>query len=255
VREQAVPPAQRRPELAIPAELDALVMACMAKRAAERPQSARELAARLEAIAVAPARPSRLPRQVAASPTVDLTDRASELADLVATSDLTPARSRTPRLILLVLLLLGLAGAAIAIVLAARGGGDEPGSSAAEAAPDAGRPAPPAAHDAGASAAAVDAGVPDAGGTRPKPARDLAREKARAHLEAAARARRAGQTLKEIASLDAALAAEPGNREAAYRLGDALLRSGDKPRACKYLRRAKSLAAARKRAAEAGCTD
>jgi hypothetical protein len=124
-----------------------------------------------------------------------------------------------------------------------------------------GGPAPVAVADAGALPAKVeadaappppvaDAGVPDAAPARPPSNRD----RARPHLEAAARARRAGQTLKEIAALDGALAVDPGNREAAYRLGDALLRSGDKPRACKYLQRAKSLAAARRRAAEAGCT-
>ncbi len=54
------------------------------------------------------------------------------------------------------------------------------------------------------------------------------------------------------AQLDA-LKADPGNREAAFRLGDALLRSGDKARGCKYLQRAGKLAAARERAAAAGC--
>ncbi|HTM23379.1 MAG TPA: serine/threonine-protein kinase [Kofleriaceae bacterium] len=278
VREQATPPAQRRPELGIPPALDALVMACMAKRAADRPQSARELGAHLDTMAIAGPRPSRLPRQVAASPTVDLTDQADQLPapprlpavpppartesadpgpETLAAAGLAPRRGRL-RWLLLALLLLGAGGVGLALIRSGGDGDDGGGGVSAAAGPvDAGaRPAPPS--------RPVDAGAPTAGGdagpARPPPNprdrdRELAREKARTYLEAAARARRAGQTLKEIAALDSALAAEPGNREAAYRLGDALLRSGDKPRACKYLRRASSLAAARARAREAGCSD
>jgi serine/threonine-protein kinase len=255
VREPAVPPAQRRPELGIPPAVDALVMACMAKKAAERPQSARELAAHLEALAQAPARPSRLPRQVSKAPTVDLTDEAAAAQlpgretretlgpETLGAVGLGPRRGR--RWLLIALLLLVVAGGtALAIAM---GGG---GGSAPAAAADAGVLPAKVVADAAPPRPVVDAGVPDAAPAKPPSNRD----RARPHLEAAARARRAGQTLKEIAALDAALAVDPGNREAAYRLGDALLRSGDKPRACKYLQRAKSLAAARKRAAEAGCT-
>jgi hypothetical protein len=41
---------ERRPDLDIPPELDAAVMACLRKRAAERPTSARELEGMLTAI-------------------------------------------------------------------------------------------------------------------------------------------------------------------------------------------------------------
>ncbi len=41
---------ERRPDLAIPPELDAAVMACLGKRAAERPPSAQELERRLAAV-------------------------------------------------------------------------------------------------------------------------------------------------------------------------------------------------------------
>jgi eukaryotic-like serine/threonine-protein kinase len=284
VREQAVPPAQRRPELAIPPALDGLVMACLAKRAPQRPQSARELGAQLEALATSSPRPSRLPRQVAASPTVDLTDQADQLppppprpspagaaGNRSASADPGPAtlaaaglapRGRRARWLLLIALLAALGGAALVIARIARtrGGGGDRDPRAATGAPapaDAGPASGPAGlrADAGALAARSDAGAPRPPPTTHDRDRELARETARTYLEAAARARRAGQTLKEIAALDAALAADPGNREAAYRLGDALLRSGDKTRACKYLRRAGSMAAAQARAAEAGCSD
>jgi serine/threonine-protein kinase len=46
-----IPPSSRT-ELSIPPELDALVLACLAKNPADRPQSARELARRLDAIPI-----------------------------------------------------------------------------------------------------------------------------------------------------------------------------------------------------------
>jgi serine/threonine-protein kinase len=51
---QATPePPSVRSEMPIPRELDALVLACLAKDPSDRPQSARELALRLEAVPVA----------------------------------------------------------------------------------------------------------------------------------------------------------------------------------------------------------
>src|SRR4029078_2751806 len=50
---QATPePPSARTELPIPKEFDAIVLACLAKDPAERPQTARELARRLEAVPV-----------------------------------------------------------------------------------------------------------------------------------------------------------------------------------------------------------
>jgi serine/threonine-protein kinase len=43
-------PPSRRTELPIPAELDALVLSCLAKEPEHRPQSARELMQRLDAV-------------------------------------------------------------------------------------------------------------------------------------------------------------------------------------------------------------
>ena len=50
---QAMPkPPSERTELPIPKELDAIVLACLAKNPSDRPQTARELARRLEAVPV-----------------------------------------------------------------------------------------------------------------------------------------------------------------------------------------------------------
>ena len=50
---QAVPPPpSARTELPIPKELDAIVLACLAKDPADRPQTARDLARQLEAVPV-----------------------------------------------------------------------------------------------------------------------------------------------------------------------------------------------------------
>lgn len=45
-------PPSARTELPIPKELDAIVLACLAKNPSDRPQTARELAGRLEAVPV-----------------------------------------------------------------------------------------------------------------------------------------------------------------------------------------------------------
>ena len=94
-----------------------------------------------------------------------------------------------------------------------------------------------------ASAAPLDAGVRD-----PSPRA----EPLKAHLAAAEAARRAGNRLRQLAEADAALKAAPGNRQARFLIGDALVGSGDLPRGCKYLRQAGS-AAAMARAREVGC--
>jgi hypothetical protein len=61
--------------------------------------------------------------------------------------------------------------------------------------------------------------------------------------------------LRQLAAADSVLRADPHNLRASFLAGDALIRSGDIDNGCKYLARAKPLAAARKRARDAGCAN
>ncbi|ACY16182.1 serine/threonine-protein kinase [Haliangium ochraceum] len=72
-------------------------------------------------------------------------------------------------------------------------------------------------------------------------------------LAAARAARAAGNHLEQLAAADSALRLAPGNRQAAFLLGDALLASGDTARGCRYLRRAGRLPAARAARRRADC--
>jgi serine/threonine-protein kinase len=291
VREPPVPPARRRPDLGIAPELDALVLRCMAKRREDRPHSARQLRGELERLASQlRSRPSRVPAGLAASETMDLS--GSELgraalgrlptvasgpvateppAAAPTTSDLQIDGGRRAPLGWLAAAAVAIAAAAVAIALVGRGGDPaEPARQPVAAGPATDAAATVAADSPTAPGSPADAGPADAGPTDAGPAdarprapadRDgppaAARRRARVarHLSRASEARRSGNTLKEIAELDAALKLAPRNREAAYRLGSALLRSGDKTRGCRYLQRARGLAKAAARAREAGCAD
>lgn len=73
VREVPVPPAQRRPDLGIPPELDAAIVQCLAKSPADRPASATTLSAMFAHMESGMSRTiSRVPVEIAASATVDL---------------------------------------------------------------------------------------------------------------------------------------------------------------------------------------
>jgi serine/threonine protein kinase len=85
--------------------------------------------------------------------------------------------------------------------------------------------------------------------------RSARRREAARHLAAAESARSQGNRLKQIAEADSALRLDPGNRQAAYLLGDALLAGGDEQNGCKYLRRARTLEAARRALRRAACPD
>ncbi len=121
-------------------------------------------------------------------------------------------------------------------------------------------------HDAGAPPRPVRAAPPDGGqrtpaasvvraraSTRSTLKRSAARQRVATHLAAAGAARRAGNTLKQIAEAHEALGLDRRSTRAAYLLGDALIRSGDKDNGCKYLRRARRSSSARTRARQAGC--
>jgi hypothetical protein len=382
VQKQPVPPAARRPDLAIPAALDRLILACMAKLPGQRPQSALALAAELERIAsgralsghaTGPGAALQRASTLASAETMDLqamsdaglSDPALELAaTLYATpaagsagsmqasragsmparapasaasrasggvpgsapiSGSTPvavpghasgpvaasappastvptaetrahARRANRRWIAVTAAVAVLGAAALGLALWRRTTArsalppDAPAAlaqpaqtavapaqpEAAPATPEAAAATPEAA-PAQPETAAIGAGAaPDtqpgqapapaapAGGDAergpPVPASDAADEKRQArkrevagYLAAAEAARRQSNPLKQIAAADSALRLEPGNRQAAFLLGDALLASGDEENACKYLRRARSLAEARAALRRARC--
>jgi serine/threonine-protein kinase len=165
---------------------------------------------------------------------------------------------------------------------AAQAAAPAPGPAQA-ATPDPRTPAPdPARTPVTADPAQADPGAPPAAGTAPPapdapqegqagPARQAdtqrattdpraaeraaRRREAAHHLDAAESARRAGNRLKQIGEADSALRLDPGNRQAAYLLGDALLAGGDKENGCKYLRRARTLEDARRALRRAACPD
>ncbi|WP_428264048.1 protein kinase domain-containing protein [Haliangium sp.] len=118
-------------------------------------------------------------------------------------------------------------------------------------------PAPTAATAAATADDQDDPGATDPGaGKRDDAAAERRRARRRqidAHLAAAEAARRAGQPLKQMAEADSALRLAPGNKRAAFLLGDALLASGDTANACTYLARALRLREARAAHRRAGC--
>jgi hypothetical protein len=75
------------------------------------------------------------------------------------------------------------------------------------------------------------------------------------HLRDAEEALQGGQTLRQLAEADLALRAAPGNPRALFLLGDALIKSGDLEKGCKYLATLKRLPSARARARAASCPD
>jgi hypothetical protein len=367
VQRQPVPPAARRPDLAIPAALDGLILACMAKLPGQRPQSAQALAAELDRIrfghATGPGAALQRASTQAAAETMDLhamnhagvSDPALEMAaTLYATgyaaaasvSGSIPARaigassgvsgnapigvsgsvsgnapmhasgsafapaplgasghasgrasgpvaasappaSTVPtaetrahgrganrRLIAVTAVVAVLCAAALGLALwrrttAGRAMPAPPEAPAeAPAAQSAAAPATPTAATTGTGAApdsspAPAPAVPAAGDAergQPAPGEGDAGEKRQARkrevaafLAAAEAARRQSNPLKQIAAADSALRLEPRNRQAAFLLGDALLASGDEENACKYLRRARSLAEARAALRRARC--
>lgn len=207
--------------------------------------------------------PSDSPSHTGYSPAVARppTDAATSTQALVAA--VRPPRRW--RWAVLTLALVGAAGGALAV--------DKLGASAPEApaqpreapsAPDAATAARADAMAAGAPDAAVpapalDAGAPDAGPTAAADGRgddkeDDATRKARArkHLAAATAAQRANNVIRQLTEAEFALALTPRDPKALLLAGDALLRSGDLAKGCRYLARVKT-AAGQARAQEAGC--
>ena len=288
VQEQAIAPSERCPDLAIPAALSGLVMDLLAKEPEARPPSAEALARELQALSL-PTTPSAVSSELAASATLDL--REDEVARAASETLAPVARAQAPAhpptapedtSTLLVRArgrrrtgwLLGFVAVvtAVAAVLVWTLRTDAPASETPPSArerssePSSRTPSePPPATPSAVAPMTRDAGPADAGAVpaqaeppsrsrskRPRkstsaPSPDVAR-----HLEQAVRAQRAGNVLEQMAHADSALRLAPRNRRAAYLLGDAL-RASDPARACRYLKRARRLAEARKAYAETGC--
>lgn len=161
---------------------------------------------------------------------------------------------------------------ASAIVIAARKSGTRgdpaPRAAAAARAPAAPVPAPPPSDAVvapaavpPAPAAATDAALPPSARPAASPraaaairrAPDPSAATARAHLERAEAAMRAGNRLRQLAEADLALAADPRSARARYLLADALIETGDLDRGCAYLRSLGGDRRARARAHAARC--
>lgn len=288
VKERAVPPDERRPELGIRPELSQLVMRCLEKKPADRPQSAADLADEIDALQRGFSLiTGRVPKAVAESSTMDLSDDADEIADNLARRlrerELESAASaakpaphistpvaelrelyRGRRIALRVVGALAvIAALVIVIVLATRGDGGSKAAAKTSATTDAGSPPSPvdaavtgsASVDAAAKTAVANADAAARKVRRRPTARSAAtRRKIREHLASARAAQRGANTLRQMSESDAALELDPGNREASYLKGDALLRSGDKRNGCRYLRRARVLKKARRRYIGGGCS-
>jgi len=295
VRDTPIAPAERRPELGIPPELDQLIMECLAKKPEARPRTATELGDRLAAAeAAARAAPTRVPRSVAASETMDMSAQFPQVgaeptarsavatAPTVATETAASGgatdwekrasgRSRVALALLVPVLAIAAVVAALTVFSGRPGGAADAGVEERASTPPDARATVSAPRDAALAATAADAGSDsDAWSPGAETAAAIAvdaslgadpgaekrkrlRARIAAHLGAAESARKAGNSLKQIAEADSALRLDAKNRRAAYLLGDALVKSGDKARGCSYLRKARSLREARERLADANC--
>ena len=154
---------------------------------------------------------------------------------------------RRPRRRAIVIGAIVIALIAIVIIIAVRSGGSR--SRAVAVAGDAGVAATEVALALDA-AAIVDAAVPTEAAPRPA-VRDTS--ELDGHLAAAEHARRAGNSLKQLAEANLALDVDPRSAKARYLMGDALVTTGDLANGCRYLRGARRLPAAAARATAAGC--
>jgi tRNA A-37 threonylcarbamoyl transferase component Bud32 len=271
VTEVPMSPSRRRPELGIPLELERVILRCLDKDPARRHATARELGDELDELArQLEQRGGRVPQQVAAAATIDLTAQAAALsadhptlpvplgvvtahvpASIEVTDPIPVPRGAAPRgsrrrgrALLLVAGIIAAGGAAAAVLVRGHGDAARARSSAPPPRPDAALPAPDAAPP-----------PPDAAPPAPDAAPVRPASRAETHVAAAERARRQTNWLKVIAEADQALRAEPGHRRASLLMGEAQLETGDPAMACKYLQRAGSRWNAPALRRRAGCTD
>ncbi len=230
VTEMPTPPSERFPERATDADLERLVMACLAKDPASRPTT-EELAAALRVSAPLPTGSSSAPLS---SETLALSQSSmqalSEVSSCRVTSEVFVSRRKR---VVWPAVAVTLAALAVGLFLLFTESERTPQLAAhVVVAPDAASPADAARPDA---RRVVDAGsITDTDGRSRKPERP----RSDPHLQAAEEARRNGQLLKQISEANASLARNPKGRRAAFLAGDGLEKSGDKVQACRFFRRA-----------------
>ncbi len=253
VTETPVAPSVAYPALAIDPLLEALVMQCLEKEAQTRPGT-KELAAALRKRRTAE---TSAASTLASSETMVVSEESmASIATSVVEHSLPPAPSKKSsdrRYLYRVGAVLIVGGIALAIAMR--------GERSSDKASEEPRSAPVAACDAGVAASptptpadagpANDARTPvdasPASAKRPSANRKVTVDE---HLEAAEKAHRAGNVLKQLSEAQASLRANPRKRRAAFLVGDALSKSGDKVAACTYFRRA-----GKRHARTAGCSD
>lgn len=249
VRNAPRPPTEIRPDLAIDPRLEALVLACLSKNPIQRPTVV-DLARELQ-----PKHTTSTPRhQISSAETVDFSQFALD-AGSTTTDGSAPEMQSSPEPKSSVrkkrrsgLLIRGLAAAILAggiFYLAVRKSAPDKQEFGLQSQLDA---SPTATKVSVSNDATVSAGttistdatistgpLADAGKQLPKQTPTARRF--RKHLQAAEAARRSKNDLTQLTEANAALRESPRNRRASFLVGDALLRSGDKVRACKYFRR------------------
>ncbi len=211
-----VPPERRRPDLAIPPALSALILRCLSKDPAARPTA--------KAAEEELSRPMPLWRPPPAPPVAKVVEEAPT-QELLA--PVTP-RPRSRAWVAVAAAPFVVAGAVVTFLAMRTSPPAEPAATAPAAAP------PP-------RAPVVTASAPSPAAVAPEP-RDLAPEPppspALDHLKQAARFRREGNTIKELYHLSEAVRVEPRNPVALYQLGAVLIQTGEVARGCETLARA-----------------
>ena len=256
VQREPEPPSAIRPDLHIDPDLEALIMRCLRKDASERP-GAEELA---NALRNGSAMPDTATSQALTSSETLILDSAeipkSITPESIPPKSITSASAANEALIFqrpkyhYALFALPLVALVAIVVLTQSGSSaDEVDKNGASDAPalgaktaESGTPShaiPSETRDAGPPI--VASSPPDAAPAAkvevPPPTPDKPRQRPNPHLTAAEAAYRSNKIVKQLTEASAALRSEPKNRRAAFLAGDALLKSGDKVRACRYLKR------------------
>ncbi len=252
VQREPEPPSAIRPDLAIDPELEALVMRCLRKDASERP-GAEELAIALRG---GGATPEATTSQAHAGSETLVLD-SGEIPNIPTTASVSNEALifQRPKYHY-ALLALPLLAILVLVLFARSGGSDEAAKEASSSDPSESPALGAKATEPGARATATngakvetgDAGpvvaeavTPDAqapqNGSGVPALKNKPRPRPNPRLAAAEAAYRAKKYVKQLVEANAALRFEPKNRRAAFLAGDALIKSGDKVRACRFFKR------------------